>query len=256
MKTKLFKIIIVAFVIGVVACNSSQKPNTNKSITVGDNSMVSLDWNGTYQGILPCADCVGIRTQLTLNNDLTFVLMTQYSGKNDSVFKEVGKFVWNENGSSITLDNKNKQAYQVGENILFHLDKSGKRITGDLSDRYILEKEKAEISGKYWKLVRLNGHKIVPGKREPFIQFATENSLVGGNNGCNNFSGSFELTDTNRIKFSKIMTTKMACVGINTEEQFMIVLENTTSFALTANELILQDENETSLAKFEADFFK
>ncbi|GGD94473.1 copper resistance protein NlpE [Planktosalinus lacus] len=31
----------------------------------------SLDWHGTYQGILPCADCEGIQTEVTLHDNNT-----------------------------------------------------------------------------------------------------------------------------------------------------------------------------------------
>jgi heat shock protein HslJ len=50
--------------------------------------------------------------------------------------------------------------------------------------------------------------------------------------------------------------TKMACMDSNVEDEFMKVIGKTTSYSLTSNELIFQDEYETALAKFEADFFK
>ena len=30
------------------------------------NSRNALDWAGTYEGVLPCADCPGIQTRLSL----------------------------------------------------------------------------------------------------------------------------------------------------------------------------------------------
>lgn len=57
-----------------------------------------------YLEILPCADCKGIKTQLVLNKDLTYVLETKYLSEKDSVFHAEGSFPWNENGSMITLD--------------------------------------------------------------------------------------------------------------------------------------------------------
>ena len=32
------------------------------TVSASDNSQNSLDWEGTYKGIIPCADCEGIKT--------------------------------------------------------------------------------------------------------------------------------------------------------------------------------------------------
>ncbi|HSH20613.1 MAG TPA: copper resistance protein NlpE N-terminal domain-containing protein [Draconibacterium sp.] len=255
MKTQISIIIAILLFLSITSCNSQRKSTTQKQVTTSDNSMTSLDWPGTYQGILPCADCEGIKSQLILNEDLTYNLKIQYIGKLDSVFQEKGKFKWNDAGSAIILDNANNQIYQVGENILFHLDKNGNRITGELADKYTLKKDKIELTGKYWKLNRLNGQPVKSSNREPFIRLNTDNS-VNGNSSCNSFNGNYKLTDGNGISFSPFAMTKMACIDNNIEAEFMQVLEKTTSYSLSSNELIFQDEFETSLAIFEADFFK
>lgn len=116
---------------------------TEKSIHLGDTSQNALDWNGTYKGTLPCADCEGIETELTLNLDGTYLYKATYLGKDTKVYEIEAPFQWDETGSMITLlemeDAPGK--YQVGENQLWHLDRNGKRIEGDLADRYILKKQ-------------------------------------------------------------------------------------------------------------------
>lgn len=47
------------------------------------NSQNSLDWQVTYKGITPCADCEGIETEVVLNKDLTYLIKTKYLGKGD-----------------------------------------------------------------------------------------------------------------------------------------------------------------------------
>ena len=42
------------------------------------NSRNSLNWAGVYAGTLPCADCPGIQTRLTLGNDGTFEKQSRY----------------------------------------------------------------------------------------------------------------------------------------------------------------------------------
>ena len=103
-------------------------------------SMNALDWAGSYGGILPCADCEGIETSLSIRYDMTYRLETKYIGKNGEAFVSEGKFTWNSDGRIIILENETPGKYQVGEGALFMLDPDGRRITGELSDMYILRK--------------------------------------------------------------------------------------------------------------------
>ena len=251
-------VIMVLFILfmGLASCKSAKKVQSIEVKATSDNSMTSVDWVGTYQGVLPCADCEGIKTQIVLNKDLSYILETQYLGKDEKVFQSKGTFKWNESGSKITLDNENKQMYQVDENQIFHLDKDGNRITGEFSNNYILEMEKTELTGKYWKLVRLNGKPVETTGREAFMRSDVEDNRVHGNSSCNIFNGKYELLEGNKIKFSPFAMTRMACIGNNIESEFMQIFEKTTNYSITSNELILQDEFETTLAKFESDFFR
>lgn len=115
----------------------------NQMVPTADNSQNALDWNGSYKGIIPCADCDGIETEIILNQDLTYIIRTKYLGKGDSkVYEEKGIFVWDKSGGSITLEGRtgSPSQYKVGENQLIQLDMMGIPITGDLADKYILRK--------------------------------------------------------------------------------------------------------------------
>ncbi|MCW8328892.1 copper resistance protein NlpE [Photobacterium sp. SDRW27] len=113
------------------------------SADMAHNARNSLDWNGTYRGILPCADCEGIETTLEINLDGTFVLTETYLGKEKGQFSHQGKFNWNTAGNTIAVPNDNEDVaqYFVAENQLFRLDRDGQRITGDLADKYVLKKQ-------------------------------------------------------------------------------------------------------------------
>jgi heat shock protein HslJ len=115
----------------------------NKIIIDTHNSKNALDWQGTYKGITPCADCEGIATEVILNNDLTYIIKTKYLGKNnEKVFEEKGTFTWDKTGTTIIFnDFKGKpNQYKVGENKLIQLDMKGKIITGALAEKYVLTK--------------------------------------------------------------------------------------------------------------------
>jgi uncharacterized lipoprotein NlpE involved in copper resistance len=115
----------------------SVEPITND----GHNSQNSLDWAGTYEGTLPCADCPGIKTTITLKDDNTYTMTEEYVDKKTKA-EDKGKFEWDKSGGKISLVSKDgKRQYIVGENQLIHLDMDGKEITGPNKDLYILKKK-------------------------------------------------------------------------------------------------------------------
>lgn len=105
------------------------------------NSQNSVDWMGTYEATLPCADCPGIKTVLVLHEDETFEMSNEYLER-DSKFEDKGTFEWQNNGSIVHLKGKDTDVkLKVGENILFQLDQEGNEITGDLAEHYIYKKQ-------------------------------------------------------------------------------------------------------------------
>lgn len=144
------KILFVTALIFLYGCELKEKLENpprepvvdSQSEVREDNSSTSLDWAGTYKGVLPCADCEGIETILTIKDNMTYSIKTKYLGKDDMVYEQKGDFLWNEDGNIIILNEKNRtpQQYFVGENYLLLLDLKGNRITGDLADKYYLHK--------------------------------------------------------------------------------------------------------------------
>lgn len=228
----------------------------------GDNSMTVLDWDGTYQGVIRCADCEGIQLVIKLNTDLTYSLQMKYLGKDGKVFESSGTLKWNKEGNKITLhqtDNTESKIYFVGENFIKQLDVKGNPITGDLAEKYILRKVDNQITEKYWKLVELYGSKVQHtemGKRETHMILKAENNRVHGSGGCNTFNGSYELKEGNRISFSKIASTLMACENMETEAQFFKVLEMADNYFISADTLILNRVKMAPLARFEAVYLR
>ncbi|MCL2289902.1 MAG: copper resistance protein NlpE [Bacteroidetes bacterium] len=140
MKTNALSFLVIAICLSLFSCNSGEKKN-HLVLTMADNSRVSVDWEGTYSGTIPCADCEGIFIVITLNNNATYEMTMNYLGKDFEVTSE-GNFSWNEQGSIITLDieGEGMKMFKVGENRIFMLDIHGNEITGELADNYILEK--------------------------------------------------------------------------------------------------------------------
>ncbi|PKM18338.1 MAG: copper resistance protein NlpE [Gammaproteobacteria bacterium HGW-Gammaproteobacteria-15] len=139
---------VTAAIMLAAGCDNAAKQTENsepaQSVTqladATHNARTSLDWAGTYQGMLPCADCEGINTKVTLNTDGSYQLERVYVGKSAQVFTEQGVFNWSDIGSTVLLEAEQPVQFFVAENQLFMLDKQGKRIEGDLAARYRLQK--------------------------------------------------------------------------------------------------------------------
>ena len=265
-----------------------------KDSTKIDNhtSQNSIDFIGVYKGILPCADCRGIITTIELKENATYSLKTSYQGKSEKVFEENGRFTWNDKGNTIVFDDSKNtpNQYFVGEYTLTQLDKSGKKIIGDLAADYILRKEMAPFEmqkeieespsneklnnrmitktiiktvnpadGKFalarthWKLIELNGKKVKQkGKKDFFIQLNSKDGRFHGFAGCNNFNGNYAMPKSFEISFSNIASTKMACHSMDLESKLMETLAEVDSYNIKGNILRLKKGELTPLVKFEA----
>ena len=101
----------------------------------------ALDWDGTYKGVIPCADCPGIETELTLREDKTYSLSVLYQDREKKPTVTQGSFTFDPTGSIITLDKAgNHSQYKVKEGCLAMLDADGKEIEGGLKTNYVLNK--------------------------------------------------------------------------------------------------------------------
>jgi uncharacterized lipoprotein NlpE involved in copper resistance len=138
MMKRLF-VLLFAALVALSACNLLREKEPD-----GINAKDSLNWAGRYAGVLPCADCEGIKTELTLRSDGTYTLITQFVGKEDNPLEESGSFTWDNTGSRVFLpeDNSRPGEFLVGEEKLHVLDKEGKLIRGRLSHLYVLKKVK------------------------------------------------------------------------------------------------------------------
>lgn len=214
-------------------------------------SKIALDWQGVYSGMTPCADCEGIETNLSLNNE-SYTLYTRYAGKEDKGNTVSGTFSWNEDGNSITLDglNESPKQFKVHENSLLQLDMNGDVITGDLADMYRLEKIDDQINGK-WQLIELNGEPYTAGEKSIYINIDVYEMRINGNTGCNNINGQAILRPLNRISFSKIAATLMACPDMEHETKMMNVLNQADNYTMNENQLSLNKARMAPLARFE-----
>lgn len=83
---------------------------------------------GEFSGKLPCADCPGIETKLTLNEDGSFLLDETYLEKKDGQFNAKGSYEVSEDGAFVTLKeegNDKPRVFLVEEDAAYLVDKVG-----------------------------------------------------------------------------------------------------------------------------------
>ncbi len=141
------------------------------------------------------------------------------------------------------------------------------RITGDqlelnVGKRAPLAVFKRSVSSsepiveKYWKLKTLEGKDVKMGKnqaREVFFTLKAKDNRVTGFAGCNTISGTYTLEEGNRIRFSKMATTMMACPDVDfNESEFLKIFELADNYRITGDRLELNIGRRAPLAVFEA----
>lgn len=115
------------------------------------------------------------------------------------------------------------------------------------------------ITEKYWKLIELNGQPIVKteNQKEVHIILKNKDSLVTGFGGCNSLSGTYALNKTqNRLKFSGIRATLMACEEMGIEQKFHAMLLKVDNYTLKNDTLSLNKARMAPLAKFKVVYLK
>lgn len=135
-----------------ISAASSTEVRSDESMADSDQQRLehsarnSLDWEGLYIGTMPCADCSGIATSLTLNFDGSYVYEQTYLGsakdgdlKPTNEYKSTGEFIWNSKGDTVTLSEEDdSQQFFVGENVLMMLDVDGNKVQGEMAENYNL----------------------------------------------------------------------------------------------------------------------
>ena len=239
------------------SADSSGNENDEVYVTPdGHNSRNSLDWAGVYQGTLPCDQFEGIQSSITLLSMGKFARSIQYHGDNIQSQSDQGNIEWNEAGSNITLISESgaRQSYQVGENVLYHLDENGNRMEGDLAEKYLLIKNKQDpqLENKAWVLKEMRGKKVdvIEDQLEAHIVFLGETGHLSGNDSCNNMLGSYKLMDDNQIELGNIATTMMACPDMSIANEFGKVLSQVSQYQVEDSLLRLKDEDSKTLAVF------
>lgn len=143
-----FFIILLAsfFILGCRETTEGEKVEMDKVEVIDDQSPKdTVEPVGVYMGTIPCDDCPGIQTELSLTEDGKYILRTKRIGTNDPFMEQLGNYQVSDVGNLVILDGigdgSGSNTYFYQENMLIQLDKDGNKLNTDLEGDYILVKQ-------------------------------------------------------------------------------------------------------------------
>lgn len=98
------------------------KESTSSKVVTGTTQ--DLKFDGEYRTVLPCSDCVGVKTKIILDSDGTYQLYELFIGKNEEPQVSAGNYVVSD-GKFEIKGSKNTLRLGIGKGVLHVLDESG-----------------------------------------------------------------------------------------------------------------------------------
>jgi copper homeostasis protein (lipoprotein) len=248
------KLALISILIATTLYSCNNKKTESTEIPDSHTAPTSLDWQGSYSGNLPCADCNYIETDLTLKDDLNYTLINQYIGKTPSISDTLeGKFTWE--GNIVKLEgikeNVRPLVFKVEENQVRQLDMEGKEITGDLASQYEMKKNgNLNVEDKRWQLVELNGKPVKGTPETHYIIFHSKEGRLEAKADCNVLSNNYKIKNELQLIIEPGISTMMACPG-NLEQEFLEVLNTADNLSTDGKTLSLNKARMAPLARFE-----
>ncbi|MEO6637796.1 MAG: META domain-containing protein [Ginsengibacter sp.] len=117
---------------------------------------------------------------------------------------------------------------------------------------------KASLTENYWKLTMLMGKTVTmdsANQKEMHIVLKKDGT-VQGFGGCNGFGGSYTTKNDFNIYFSDLIHTMMACPEIDTENEFLTVLQTVDNYYVTGDTLTLSKAKMAPMARLVAIYLK
>lgn len=110
------------------------------------------------------------------------------------------------------------------------------------------------LTNTYWKVISFNGETVEVKTKEPFIQFKADGTTHGFL-GCNNFTGSYEVSEQT-LTFKPLASTQKMCIEqMNIETTMSAVLDTASEFAIDGETLTMKNAAGEVTATFQATYF-
>ena len=218
-------VLILLVLAGALSASAQQNGSATAKAADMHTSQNSLDWAGVYEGVLPCADCPGIRIRLTLNRDGTYERMMQYLERQVAPETVRGTFTWQVSGNAITLDQHGDgQQYSVGEGRLTLLYRDGSQGGPSAPNMVLTRVPQTSTTGNLpqtleryrWTLQSATDSKnrnidlLSPREDHPIV-LGFSGNRINLQGPCNRIIGSYQINAAGQLIVNGRGSTMMAC---------------------------------------------
>jgi heat shock protein HslJ len=186
-------------------------------------SQNSLDWAGTYEGVMPQADLPGTKTRLTLNRDGSYKLVTQDLGRPDAPTTVNGSFTWRASGNGITLDERGGgQQFSVGEGRLTligagHGGSLGPKLVLMMVPQTATHDDLAQtLEGNRWTLESATDSQnrpidVLAPQADRSVVFTFSGNRLSIQGPCNRMMGGYQINAAGQLTVNGTAAGMMAC---------------------------------------------
>ena len=253
--------LLIASILLITTSQCSRK-TSGKVISNHESEESQNDMTGIYTGVLPCADCPGIETTITVHSDNSYEIAQVYTDKDSVPYISSGLIEEGEKENIWVFKSRYHEVfYQNEDSALRMLNLSQKETEGQPEQNYVLKKKEtdrnellmSQLTGKKWILSQLPGvsFSFKEKHRKPHIIFDSEKKRIHGFAGCNSFFGQYIITDDGALKFDNIASTKMYCPEtMEVETALLQALGNCSNFLVSDHSLQLKDAENNIITVF------
>jgi heat shock protein HslJ len=216
---------LLLFILSALLSKSAQqRVPKNAQLPDMHTSLNSLDWAGTYEGVLTSPDRPGIKTTLTINRDGSYHRVSQHVVGPEAAQTVNGSFTWQANGNVITLDEQGGgQQFSVGEGRLSLINDAGngESRTANLVLMMVPQTASSDdltktLEGNRWTLESATDSQnrpievLAPQADRPvvFLFSGTRLSIQGP---CNRIMGGYQLNAAAQLTVNGAASGMMAC---------------------------------------------
>ena len=249
-------VILISFIFSFSACKTGSKTSMKKIIAT-QRSIMPAD--SIIQKQKRGIDLVATgNVPVTWSLDIDFDEMVYFRATDGNVLNVLPSF----NKKEITTETEMYSTQTDAGELIIHIFNSPCSGTGEQFSKKVEVKLKNTTytgCGKYlydrqlndiWILEMLNNATQVPAafsKGLPYLEFNLLTNKMTGSDGCNNISSAIEIKG-NRIKFSPLISTKMACNNNKVEKIFSEMLSNKlVDYYMENNKLVLYLQDDSKM---------
>jgi uncharacterized membrane protein len=158
----------------IVSCSTGEKGQVQTSEELQPLPRI-------YNGFIPCASCPGIDYTLQIKSNLITEISYYLDRSENPIVKTAS---WKVHGDTLSISYRDERAskyYLISDSTLTLLNQDGERITGELADHYVLQRnfEAESIRERHRELKNMGVDFIATGN-EPFwsVRLLTNDTLT------------------------------------------------------------------------------